>query len=74
LCQLIPTAQQVGQAQSLTNAIGAKLEYRFSQWLAASVGLEPPTSALQCNNNVNARNFYPTPQQFGLDITRKWEY
>jgi translocation and assembly module TamB len=74
LCQLIPTAQQVGQAQSLTNAIGAKLEYRFSQWLAASVGLEPPTSALQCNNNVNARNFYPTPQQWGLDITRKWEY
>jgi len=73
LCQLFGTSQ-VSTNQPLVNSIGAKLEYRFSQWITASVGLEPPTNVLQCNNNVNARNFVPTPQQFGLDITRKWEY
>ena len=72
LCQLFG-ASQISSSQPLRNSIGAKLEYRFSQWISASVGLEPPTSVLQCNN-VNARNFVPTPQQFGLDITRKWEY
>ncbi len=73
LCQLFGTSQ-ISTSQPLVNSIGAKLEYRFSQWISASVGLEPPTNVLQCNNNVNARNFVPTPQQFGLDITRKWEY
>ena len=73
LCQLFG-ASQISTSQPLVNSIGAKLEYRFSQWLSASVGLEPPTDVLQCHNNANARNFVPTPQQFGLDITRKWEY
>ena len=73
LCQLFG-ASQISTNQPLVNSIGAKLEYRFSQWISASVGLEPPTTVLQCNSNVNARNFVPTPQQFGLDITRKWEY
>ncbi len=73
LCQLFG-ASQISTNQPLVNSIGAKLEYRFSQWISASVGVEPPTGVLQCNNNVNARNFVPTPQQFGLDITRKWEY
>ncbi len=73
LCQLFGNSQ-ISTNQPLVNSIGAKLEYRFSQWISASVGLEPPTSVLQCNNNVNARNFVPTPQQFGLDMTRKWEY
>ena len=73
LCQLFGTSQ-VSTGQPLVNSIGAKLEYRFSGQLSGSVGIEPPTSVLQCNNNVNARNFVPTPAQFGLDITRKWEY
>ncbi|MDZ7631409.1 MAG: translocation/assembly module TamB domain-containing protein [Gemmatimonadaceae bacterium] len=73
LCQLFG-ASQISTSQPLVNSIGAKLEYRFSQWISGSVGLEPPTNVLQCNNNVNARNFVPTPQQFGFDITRKWEY
>ncbi len=73
LCQLFGSSQ-ISTNQPLVNSIGAKLEYRFSQWVSASIGREPPTSQLQCNNNVNARNFVPTPQQFGLDITRKWEY
>ncbi len=72
LCQLFG-ASQISTTQPLVNSVGAKLEYRFSQWISASVGIEPPTSVLQCNN-VNARNFVPTPQQWGLDITRKWEY
>ena len=73
LCQLFG-ASQISTSQPLVNSIGAKLEYRFSQWISASIGLEPPTSVLQCNSNVNARNFVPTPKQYGLDITRKWEY
>ena len=73
LCQLFGQSQ-ISTNQPLVNSIGAKLEYRFTPWISASVGLEPPTTVLQCNNNVNARNFVPTPQQFGLDITRKWEY
>ena len=73
LCQLFG-ASQISTGQPLVNSIGAKLEYRFSEWISASVGLEPPTGVLQCNNNVNARNFVPTPKQYGLDITRKWEY
>ena len=73
LCQLFG-ASQISTNQPLVNSIGAKLEYRFSEWLSASVGLEPPTSVLQCYNTVNARNFVPTPPQRGLDITRKWEY
>jgi translocation and assembly module TamB len=72
LCQLFG-ASQISTSQPLVNSIGAKLEYRFSQWISASVGVEPPTGLLQCNT-VNARNFVPTPQQWGLDITRKWEY
>ncbi|HYW50784.1 MAG TPA: translocation/assembly module TamB, partial [Gemmatimonadaceae bacterium] len=72
LCQLFGNSQ-ISTNQPLVNSIGAKLEYRFNQWISGSVGLEPPTSVLQCNN-VNARNFVPTPAQFGLDITRKWEY
>ena len=73
LCQLFGTTSQVNSNQPLRNSIGAKLEYRFDQWVSASVGVEPGTNVLQCNN-VNARNFVPTPQQWGLDITRKWEY
>ena len=73
LCQLFGSSQ-ISNNLPLRNSIGAKLEYRFSQWISASVGIEPPTQVLQCNNNVSSRNFVPTPQQFGLDITRKWEY
>lgn len=73
LCQIFGPAQ-ASNAQPLVNTIGAKIEYRFSAQLSGSAGIEPPTTALQCNNNVNARNFVPTPTQFGLDITRKWEY
>jgi hypothetical protein len=75
LCQLFGSTQvSTGQGQPLVNSIGAKIEYRFSPMVSGSVGIEPPTSVLQCNNNVNARNFVPTPPQFGLDITRKWEF
>lgn len=73
LCQLFGSSQ-VSTGQPLVNSIGAKMEYRFSARLSGSIGIEPPTSVLQCNNNVNARNFVPTPPQFGLDVTRKWEF
>jgi translocation and assembly module TamB len=73
LCQLFGSSQ-TSTSQPLVNSIGAKLEYRFSQWISASIGVEPRTESLQCNENVSVRNFAPTPQQWGLDMTRKWEY
>ncbi len=73
LCQLFGNSQVSTNQPPLVNTIGAKLEYRFNALLSASAGVEPPTNVLQCNT-VNARNFVPTPQQWGLDITRKWEY
>ena len=73
LCQLFG-GSEISTNQPLVNSIGAKLEYRFNQLFSGSIGIEPPTSVLQCNNNVNARNFVPTPKQYGFDITRKWEY
>jgi translocation and assembly module TamB len=67
-------AQQGIDYGTLVNSIGAKLEYRFNPRVSASIGIEPPTNVLMCQTAVNARNFVPTPQQFGLDLQRKWEY
>jgi len=86
LCQLVsPFGAGAGTASSngaggidygaLINSIGAKLEYRLSSDYSASIGLDPPTSLLTCATQGSAtRNFVPTPQQFGLDFTRKWEF
>ncbi len=69
------TATQQGiDYGTLVNSIGAKLEYRFNPRVSASIGIEPPTNVLMCQTAVNARNFVPTPQQFGLDLQRKWEF
>jgi translocation and assembly module TamB len=60
---------------SFINSIGAKLEYRFSGSYSASIGLDPPTNLLTCSTQgATTRSFVPTPQQFGLDFTRRWEF
>jgi len=63
-----------GSAAALANSIGVKLDYLVQPTLTLSAGVEPPTSAVLCSQNVNARGFIPTPQQFGLDLFRAWRF
>jgi translocation and assembly module TamB len=84
---LCPFAQQLGVRgvsggasnrplySNVLTSIGAKLEYRLSNSYSASLGLDPPTEVLSCATRGAApTNFVTTPQQFGLDFTRKWEF
>ena len=63
-----------GSAAALANSIGVKLDYLVRPTLTVSAGVEPPTSAVLCSQNVNARGFVPTPQQFGFDLFRAWRF
>ena len=74
LCQV---GQLVGTGNASTDplygfadAIGVKLDYRMSNSVTASVGMDPSTSAMLCTRDANARGFAPTPRQFGLDLFR----
>jgi translocation and assembly module TamB len=59
---------------SLANTIGGKLDINMPRSLTASLGREPPTSALQCTQNITARGFIPTPGQWTLDFIRTWRW
>jgi hypothetical protein len=75
LCQVGQLVTQGGGANPLNlDAIGVKLDYIVAQGLTASVGIEPPTSAVLCASNASARGFVPTPQQFGVDLFRSWRF
>ena len=75
LCQVGQLVTQGGNANPLNfDAIGVKLDYLLSQGLTASVGIEPPTSAVRCALNASARGFVPTPQQIGFDLFRSWRF
>ena len=63
-----------GSAMAFANSIGVKLDYLLRPGFTLSAGVEPPTSAVLCSQNVNARGFVPTPQQFGLDLFRVWRF
>ncbi|HYV99086.1 MAG TPA: translocation/assembly module TamB domain-containing protein [Gemmatimonadaceae bacterium] len=57
------------------NTLGVKFDYRLTNVLTTSVGLEPPTTALLCaQGGISARGFVPTPRQIGLDIIRLWRF
>lgn len=76
LCQV---GQLLGGANtsdplSFADAIGVKLDYRVSSRVMASVGVEPPTSAVLCSRDASARGFAPTPRQFGVDLFRIWRF
>ena len=85
---LCPFAQQLGYLSGNASAsdkplytnvltsIGAKLEYRLSDSYSASLGLDPPTrEVLSCaSRGATPSNFVTTPQQLGLDFTRKWDF
>jgi translocation and assembly module TamB len=78
LCQVGQLVTQGGGSDplSFTDALGLKLDYLLGRGVTASVGVEPPTSAVLCavNANASARGFVPTPRQVGFDIFRVWRF
>ena len=78
LCQVgqLMTQSSGSDPLSFTDALGVKLDYLLGPGLTASVGVEPPTSAVLCSQNANAsaRGFVPTPRQVGFDIFRVWRF
>ncbi|MBX3174526.1 MAG: translocation/assembly module TamB [Gemmatimonadaceae bacterium] len=78
LCQVGQLVTQGGGSDplSFTDALGLKLDYLLGRGVSASIGVEPPTSALLCsvNANASARGFVPTPRQVGFDLFRTWRF
>jgi translocation and assembly module TamB len=78
LCQVGQLVTQGGGSDplSFTDALGLKLDYLLGRGVTASVGVEPPTSAVLCavNANASARGFVPTPRQVGFDVFRVWRF
>lgn len=76
LCQVGQLMTQSGASSPLNfrDAFGVKFDYLLGRDLTASVGIEPPTSAVMCAMNSTARGFVPTPQQVGLDLFRSWRF
>jgi translocation and assembly module TamB len=78
LCQVgqLMTQPSGSDPLSFADALGVKLDYLLGPGLTASVGVEPPTSAVLCSQNANAsaRGFVPTPRQVGFDIFRVWRF
>lgn len=78
LCQVGQLVTQGGGSDplSFTDALGLKLDYLLGRGVSASIGVEPPTSAVLCsvNANASARGFVPTPRQVGFDLFRTWRF
>ncbi|MDB4905888.1 MAG: hypothetical protein JWO05_672 [Gemmatimonadetes bacterium] len=75
LCSLDRTQQQADQSgiSGFADALGGKIEWRFSPLLSLSAAREPPSSALVCGNRA-LRGFVPTPQQWGISLARSWRF
>jgi len=65
-----------GSSDPLTfaDAIGLKFDYRLSPSVTLSAGMDPPTKAVLCTPEANARGFAPTPRQYGFDLFRIWRF
>ncbi len=72
--QLLQSGGSTGEAPTFADALGVKVDYRLRSNLTLSFGIEPPTSAVLCSRDANARGFAPTPRQFGIDIFRLWRF
>lgn len=72
--QLVSGASATGV--NFADNIGVKLDYLLRPDLTASIGVEPPTSAVLCaaNAGASARGFAPTPRQIGFDLFRVWRF
>ena len=75
LCQVVDAAYGRGfRATDFAGSLGVKLDYRLSQMLIFSAGVEPGASALYCRTTDAARGFAPTPQQWTFDLFRTWRF
>ena len=77
LCQVgkfVDTGSSGANSTAIADAFGAKLDYRVSNDLLLSLGVEPPTSAVFCRDDASARGFAPTPRQLGIDLFRLWRF
>lgn len=78
LCGVGQLVSQNGGSNALSfgDALGVKLDYLLGRGFSASVGVEPPTSAMLCASDASnsARGFVPTPRQVGVDLFRAWRF
>ena len=78
LCGVGQFVSQNGGSNALSfgDALGVKLDYLLGRGFSASIGVEPPTSAMLCASDASnsARGFVPTPRQVGVDLFRAWRF
>jgi translocation and assembly module TamB len=76
LCSLNREYLQQNQTAlgGFVDALGGKLEYRFTPRLSLQAGTDPPTSALYCRNNYSLGTVVQTPRQWGLSLLRTWHF
>jgi hypothetical protein len=72
LCQLNPNLQR-SEDLDFADALGGKLEYRLPR-LSVQAGIEPPSSALRCGSASGMRGTVQTPRQFGVSLSRSWQF
>ncbi len=74
LCQLASNQGSGGSGSGVNfvEQLESKLQYRFPEMWSAEVGLEPPASALICGRTQ--RGLVPTPQQWGLSVSKTWRW
>ena len=75
LCQLAsnPGSGGSGTGVNFVEQLESKLQYRFPNTWSAEVGLEPPASALVCSGRLQ-HGLVPTPQQWGLSVSKAWRW
>jgi translocation and assembly module TamB len=72
--QLVGAGSSTVDPVALADAVGIKVDWRISDVLSLSAGMEPSTSALLCASGASARGFAPTPRQWGIDFFRTWRF
>ena len=75
LCQLASNQSGSGSdagVNGFVDQLESKLQYRFPNEWTAEIGLEPPASALSCGHAQ--RGLVPTPQQWGLSVSKTWRW
>ena len=72
LCAL-GSNNQTSEDLRFTEALGGKLEYRLPR-LSVEAGVEPPSSARMCGRPGGVRGAVQTPRQFGISLSRSWQF
>jgi hypothetical protein len=70
LCQFEQSQTGDPGTNQFVDQLAGKLQYRFTPTLSMEAGREPPAIALSCGRGF--RGFVPTPQQWGLTLSKSW--